>query len=168
MKMKSKKQKKSKRLKGNNGDETLAGLAQRYLEALEAQGRTSQAVSTCKYALREFVSWCWKNSIDKTAMIDKAAMQGHMEHLSKRLGRNGRVLSPVSINNRMSQVGSFCRWLCRHDYLQYNPVAELEKVRQGKSLPRAVLNESEAEELLSQADPEELLGLRDRALMELL
>jgi integrase/recombinase XerD len=68
----------------------------------------------------------------------------------------------------MVLVRGFFRWLVRQDVLSANPASDLELPRKPKPLPRNVLTISEAEAMLAVPDVTTLLGLRDRAILELL
>ena len=59
-------------------------------------------------------------------------------------------------------------WATRTKRLTVNPAAELELPRLPKRLPRAVLSMSEMERVLAQPDLATALGLRDRAILEVL
>ena len=59
-------------------------------------------------------------------------------------------------------------WATRTRRLVVNPAAELELPRLPHRLPRAVLSISEAERVLAQPDLATALGLRDRAILEVL
>ena len=52
--------------------------------------------------------------------------------------------------------------------IEHNPTVEMVLPREEKRLPRHALSQSEVEAVLAQADPSTLVGLRTRAIMELL
>jgi integrase/recombinase XerD len=59
-------------------------------------------------------------------------------------------------------------WATRTKHLVVNPAADMALPRLPKRLPRAVLSVSEAERVLAQPDLTTALGLRDRAILEVL
>jgi integrase/recombinase XerD len=79
--------------------------------------------------------------------------------------RSGR--SPRSISRYLSGFRQFYRWLVREGRLTEDPTALIESPKVGRGLPKA-LSEAEVEALLNRPDTETPLGLRDRAMLELM
>lgn len=79
----------------------------------------------------------------------------------------GKELSPRSAARALSTLRGFHRFLLQERAIQDNP---LRRLRAPKVVPRlpSVLTSGEVEDLLGQPDPNQPLGSRDRAMMELL
>lgn len=60
------------------------------------------------------------------------------------------------------------RWLVRQNVLVANPASDLEMPRREKRLPKHVLGIAEVERVLALPKQNEILGLRDRAILEVL
>ena len=58
------------------------------------------------------------------------------------------------------------RFLARNNHVLYNPAADIELGRTEQRLPKCVLTESEAEQVINQADATTKMGIRDRAILE--
>jgi len=58
--------------------------------------------------------------------------------------------------------------MARNHHILHNPASELELPRLGIRLPKAVLTAKEAEQILTQPDIHDSLGVRDRAILETL
>ena len=56
------------------------------------------------------------------------------------------------------------RWLVRNNHILHNPASDLDMPKLEKRLPRAWLNEEEAERVMIQPDLRDPLGVRDRAI----
>jgi len=69
-------------------------------------------------------------------------------------------------HNHLVSVRGWMKWLAKHNHILYNPAAEIELPPIGQHLPKQVLSPTEAETVLNQANVREVLGLRDRAIME--
>jgi integrase/recombinase XerD len=67
---------------------------------------------------------------------------------------------------RMVPVRRYFRWLARQNVLLWNPASELELPRPEHRLPKHVLTANEAERALAVPDITDILGLRDRAILE--
>ncbi|NOR18658.1 MAG: site-specific tyrosine recombinase XerD [Xanthomonadales bacterium] len=108
-------------------------------------------------------------------------------HLNERLAARGRALeaatredllavlagevqqgkSPRSISRYLSAYRQFYRWLLRDGRISADPVALIESPKTGRGLPRA-LSEQQVEALMAAPDTDTLLGIRDRAMLELM
>lgn len=76
-------------------------------------------------------------------------------------------LSPKSVARYLSGFRQFYRWQVRERHLAEDPTALIESPKLGRSLPKA-LSETDVERLLRAPDNSDLLGLRDRAMLELM
>lgn len=72
-----------------------------------------------------------------------------------------------TINRRLSSLRSFYAWLVRENLVTEDPCARIEAPRLGRSLPKS-LTEAEVESLLNSPNTETNIGLRDRAMLEIL
>ena len=82
--------------------------------------------------------------------------------------RDGAPLSVAGQHVRLTTIQGFFKWLRRKYYITANPAADLELPRVEKRLPRQVLTAHEAEQILNQPDLSTPVGLRDRAILEIL
>lgn len=76
-------------------------------------------------------------------------------------------VQPRTQARRLSSLRQFYRWRLREDPNAGDPTASLQSPRLGRRLPR-VLQEAEVERLLEAPDTDTPLGLRDRAMFELM
>jgi integrase/recombinase XerD len=79
----------------------------------------------------------------------------------------GKLISAASLRQWLSIISSFFLWLNRNGQLLHNPAERLTFPHKEHSLPH-VLNESDIVRLIETPDTTTTLGLRDRALLELL
>jgi integrase/recombinase XerD len=63
-------------------------------------------------------------------------------------------------------VRSFFKWLCRQNHLLSNPASDLELPRGEKRLPKHILTAGETERVLGVPNVSDVIGLRDRAILE--
>ena len=75
--------------------------------------------------------------------------------------------SPRSLSRYLSAYRQFFRWLVREGKIVSDPVALIESPKTGRGLPKA-LTEEQVESLLAAPDIETKLGLRDKAMLELM
>jgi integrase/recombinase XerD len=75
--------------------------------------------------------------------------------------------SPRSVSRYLSAYRQFYSWLLREGMIDSDPVALVESPKTGRGLPRA-LTEEQVESLLAAPDSGTALGVRDRAMLELM
>lgn len=89
------------------------------------------------------------------------------EILSFLAAEAARGLAPASLSRAQSALRGFFRFLLSEGSLTADPAADLPAARRHRPLPR-LLSGPQVEQLLAAPDPARRLGLRDRALLELL
>jgi len=73
----------------------------------------------------------------------------------------------TTANRRLSAMRRFYRWALREGLVEADPTRRLATAKAPPRFPRT-LTEAQVEALLAAPDPESVLGLRDRAMLELL
>ncbi|MCB0752003.1 MAG: site-specific integrase, partial [Ignavibacteriae bacterium] len=76
-------------------------------------------------------------------------------------------LSSSSVSRYSSSVRGFFLYLKRQDYIKNNPTSNISSTKLSRNLP-SVLSFNEVEKILEQPNRKENLGLRDKAILELL
>lgn len=75
--------------------------------------------------------------------------------------------SGATMARKIATLRSFYKWAARHGFAASNPMTAIRTPRQGKRLPKAVSIE-QIEQLLATPPESEVLGMRDRAMLETL
>lgn len=134
---------------------------QSFLDSLWLESGLSQnTVDAYRRDLLAFAAWLAKFDVDLSA----ATQQDIQRYQSLRMREGRKVRSEARL---LSTLRRFYRYLLREDIRDTDPTAQLESPRLGKPLPDS-LTEQEVEDLLAQPDVTELLGLRDRTMLECL
>jgi len=104
----------------------------------------------------------WMDSAGKTDIttLDEADLRAFIA------SEHRRGLAPGSLQRRLSACRSFCRWLLAQGRIAANPAAGLRAPRAARKLPQ-ILDPDEAK-VLVEVPTDAPLGLRDRALLELM
>jgi len=124
-------------------------------------GLSEHTLSAYRNDLTGFSNWLAHNG-DKTLV---SADTNHvLSYLSYRLQKK---FSPRSSARFLSCVRRFYAYLIRSKLITTDPVALIEAPKLGKSLPKT-LSEHDVELILSAADVDTPLGLRDRTMLEIL
>ena len=136
-------------------------VLQRYLESLLLErGLSPRTVQAYGSDIRRLCADLEGRRQDPL-QADQDAVSGHL----RRLRRQG--LAPRSIARALVSMRAFYDHLVESGERSDNPAVNLSPPRLWRQLPR-VLSESDVESLLSTPDPAEGLGLRDKAMLELL
>jgi integrase/recombinase XerC len=124
--------------------------------------RNLSAHTTSNYGrdLAALARWCDQQGLGEWSQLD----QGHVRAFAARSHAGG--LGPRSIQRRLSAVRSFYRYLQREGISRKNPGEDVRAPKAPKRLPRA-LDADQMTQLLD-VPAEGALGIRDRAIMELL
>ncbi|MGE3108668.1 MAG: tyrosine recombinase XerC [Phycisphaerales bacterium] len=75
--------------------------------------------------------------------------------------------SGATMARKIATLRSFYKWAARHNFAPGNPMTAIRTPRQGKRLPKAISIE-QIEQLLATPPEHEVLGMRDRAMLETL
>jgi len=95
----------------------------------------------------------------------RQAQRGHLlDYLAARI-RQG--IQPRSSARLLTSLRRFYRWLARENLIAEDPSALIDMPKIGRPLPK-ILSEAQVEALLNAPAVEKPLGLRDRAMLELL
>jgi integrase/recombinase XerD len=133
----------------------------RYLESLAVErGLSKNTVDSYRNDLTRLGEALAKKKSDLLT-ADASALAGHLRDL------NRQGLSPRSISRALSALRGFYENLILLGERKDNPAVNLLPPRLGRPLPK-VLSEDEVEALIAAPDVSAPLGLRDRAMLELL
>lgn len=146
----------------------LAAWMRRHLQALETLHASEETQRARRGALAQFLAWCEARELQRPDEITKPILERYQRHLFVHRKANGEPLSVKGQWLLVNHVRLWFRWLVRHNYLASNPASDLEMPRMPRQLLPEVLEAHEVEAILSQPDVDDVQGLRDRALIELL
>ena len=147
----------------------FAALRDMHLDHLAVRNYSTVTVANKQSYINHFILWAEERSLTGPDQITKPILERYQRWLyTYRDAKTGKKLSFRSQHARLLPLRAFFKWLCRRDLLPANPAADLELPKLEKRLPRHVLNAREAELVLAQPDVLTPMGLRDRALMEML
>ncbi len=114
-----------------------------------------------------FLRWCRKIQVTTPSHITTKLLEAYQLYLFDYRKRDGKPLAVASQHARLSPLKVWFKWLNRRRYIPIDPAEELELPRVSYKLP-GVLNKEEAELVLEQPRLETRLGIRDRAILEML
>lgn len=148
--------------------EGLVVWSQRYLERLRVRGYSERTLVTTGGYLGLFIEWAEDRGIRRPNEVSKPILESYQRWLFYWRKPGGKPLTFSSQRQRLQKLRGLFRWLARQNVILSNPASDLDLPRIERRLPRAVLSEQEVERVLALPDTTDPLGLRDRAMMEVL
>jgi len=125
------------------------------------QGLSQNTLNAYRTDLKKFSEWLQKSSrptlveVQRSDLLDYLAYRSEEQH------------SPRSSARMLSSLRRFYAYCLRKNLIKDNPTRLLDSPKLGRPLPNSI-SEDEVERLLTAPDLNTNLGLRDRAMLELL
>jgi len=141
-----------------DGDQAIL---ERFLDALWMErGLSGNTLAAYRRDMEGLARWL----VPRGSRLDAASREELLRYLQERTAQGARPRSTARLRSTMRR---FYRYLVREHVRDDDPSARIDAPRLGRPLPDT-LTEAEVEVLLAQPDTGERLGLRDRAMLELL
>ena len=151
------------------GGATLAAYVDQYLDWMRVHNRTAAAVAGRWEEMKSFLRWAEERGITEPRQITRTILDSYQRHLWRfRRPNNDKPLGISTQRGKLIAVKGYFGWLCKQRVLEANPAADLELPRPERRLPIEALSIAEMESILAQPEVSDPLGIRDRAMLELL
>jgi integrase/recombinase XerD len=148
--------------------DNLAPLMDAYLLALAVKHQSPRTIETRGRALVQFVRWCQERDLRKPSQITRPILESYQRHIWRHRTKQDKPLAVGTQIGRLAAVRGLFRWLCREGWLNADPAAHLEMPKEEHRLPADTLSEGEVSAILSVPNVADPLGVRDRAMLEVL
>lgn len=142
-------------------------VLEQFREWLLAKGMSRRTVEDYPDDLKAFLAFLFASGVAEPHEITPRHILSYQSFLLAKENR-GKPLSLRTVNGRMGQVKTLFRFLLKTARIHHDPAALLELPKRPKTLPRGILEVKEVSVLLSAPDLKTPVGLRDRALLEML
>jgi len=139
-----------------------------HMRALQVQNFAPCTVSRRGVYVRAFANWCSERDLLSPQQINKPILEAFQRYLFRYRKPDGKPLAWSSQHLHLKEVKQFFAWLARQNVIPFNPAAEIQLPKLPRQLPKAVLSTEEVERVLAQPDTRTIIGLRDRAIFEVL
>ena len=138
-----------------------AASIDRFVDAIWIeQGLAANTLAAYRRDLTLFADWLGREA--GRSLIEASETDLRQYALARHVGS-----APTSTNRRLTVFKRFFRWAVRERIVDADPTLKLASARQPLRVPKT-LSEAQVEALLAAPDVEAPLGLRDRAMLELL
>jgi len=125
------------------------------------KGLSKNTIEAYSLDLTRFLDHLRARGIRELRDIGKFDVRGFLLSLKK------KNLSTKSIGRDLSAIRSFFKFLIQEGILETNPIEDLESPKMAKKIPE-ILSLNEIERILEQPNLQTPLGIRDRAMLEML
>lgn len=125
------------------------------------KGLAVNTIQAYKRDLHYFCTYLEEEKITDPNMITRGTIMNFIAY-ARDAGK-----SPRTVARYLASLRSFFHFLLHDRKMDHDPMIQIETPKQTKALPK-VLHLEEVEQLLAAPDPNTVLGLRDRAMLEVL
>jgi len=140
---------------------TVPSIINQYIEMLWLEkGLSDHTRSSYQSDLIHFNDWLTNHSLNLIS-VDRSSI---LNYLAYRLEQKLKARSTARL---LSTLRSFYKYLVREGICQTDPTLQVEMPKLGRPLPKT-LSEEDVEALLTAPDIEDTIGLRDKAMLEVL
>lgn len=148
--------------------EGMAMLSESFLIYLAVKNHKERTLETRRYALKLFMTWAQDRDLKRPSTITRSILESYQRHLWSHRKKDGKPLATGTQIGRLSAVRQFFKWLYKDGRIEADPAAHLEMPKEERRLPHDTLSEIEVADLLAAPEVADPLGVRDRAILELL
>jgi integrase/recombinase XerD len=125
------------------------------------KGLSKNTIDAYSHGLNRFLDSLRKKEIQEMPSVSKFDVRAFLLALRK------QGLSTKTVVRNLVAIRTFFQFLIQEGILEANPIEELESPKIAKTLPE-ILTLKEVEQLLEQPNPQTPIGIRDRAMLEVL
>jgi integrase/recombinase XerD len=146
----------------------LEAMMRDHLQALAIQNYSAYTVKNRQAHIGFFLQWCKERGLTEPVEVTRPVLERYQRHLFHYRKKNGEPLSFRSQHSCLVPLRVWFRWMTRQNHILHNPASELELPRLGRALPKNIFSAQEVERIVQLCEIEEPIGLRDRAILEVL
>lgn len=137
-------------------------LIEQWLDASWMEkGLSDHSLSNYRRDLLQFADWLLATRDKGLLSCGRGDLYEYLTH------QHQRNISPRSVARQLSALRGFYRWMLREGRIAEDPTLRVERPKLGRPLPKT-LTEADVDALLAAPDVSTPLGLRDRAMLEVL
>lgn len=141
----------------------------RFIEAATAWNFSRKTLVSYEQNIRYFIDWlAAETDVETLAEVTPDTLASYQMALLSMETKREERLSIGTQNQRITAIKSFFRWLAEEGKLLSDPAVSLRGPKQRQRLPQALLTPKEAIRFLDSVRTTTPLGLRDRAILEVL
>jgi integrase/recombinase XerD len=145
----------------------LGEAMEEWLSAQRRGGLRKASMEGRRLHIRNFLKWCWNGNVTRPQWISRGLLEAWLAWIDEYRTRFGAHYADTSKESMIRSVYAFLTYLHEHRRIDSNPLAGIRLRRcNGRTIP-AVLDEAQVLRLLELPDTDDVLGMRNRAMLEL-
>lgn len=152
----------------NDSSLSLAEARLRYLEHRSMLGSTAQSLYAMQRYTGDFIAWCTPRQITQVHELTREVLEEYPRWLHRYRQKNGRPLGVRSRLAKLVPLRGWFKWLARDGQMRFDLIERLGLPAYVRSLPRNLPSLQEVQAVLDHPNVNTAIGLRDRAMLELL
>ncbi len=141
---------------------------ERFAEHLRLLNRSQATVYGYTLETRLFLKLLAERGLKDVSEISREQIHAYRLHLHNQRKPNGEPLAVRSQSCKLGAVLCFVRYLYTEQFILSNPARDVKLPKAPDTLPPELPTEEQVEQLIETPDVETPLGLRDRAILEVL
>lgn len=142
-------------------------LSREFIEWLQMRGYSETSFPSYRRHLAGFTAFLKNEEITHIEEITPRTIYNYQTHLFYSKKKNDEPLSILTQSSALAVVKTFFEFLVLTDRLSVDPSANLVLPKKPDSLPE-VMTREEVERLLEEPDTKDIIGFRDRTILEVL
>jgi integrase/recombinase XerD len=146
----------------------LDSLMDEHLNALRVRAYSEHTVKNRLVHIGFFIQWAYEHGLREPSEITRPVLERYQRHLFYYRKKNGEPLTFRSQHSRLVPLRVWFKWMTRQNHILHNPASEIDLPRVGRTLPKNILSVQEIEQVMMQPNLADPLGLRDRAILEVI
>jgi len=151
-----------------SASQSFSARVAQYADWMRTGGYSPASITSRLRDVSYFVRWSSEFGLASPSEVTRPIIESYQRHQSTRLKKDGRPISAVTLVGQMVAVRQFFIWLTRQRLILYNPAADVPMPKRPRALPMYILSTDQADRITSLPDVTTDLGIRDRAMLELL
>lgn len=139
-----------------------------YLQHLTLRNLAVLSRRQNEQAIRLFVAWLEAQAVFSVQRVGRELVERYKAELMAYRTKKGTQLNFNTIRGRLFILQRWFAWLRKKGWVAADPAADIRVPPRVKRLPRGVMTVAEIRAVMDQPDLKNLIGYRDRAIMEVL
>ena len=153
--------------------ETISVWLDRYMEHLERRrasgGMSESSVQTVGYVIHKFIAYLDENNITDIRSVSRKVLEDYSAGLLlRKAGNTGKPYAASSRYRIMTMLKDFFHYLKKEGIILADPAAYIELPKVPRTISRDIPKLEEINRLISFMDKNTPLGLRNRAMIEIM
>lgn len=147
----------------------LKAHLQDYLGWRRSLNLSAETIAKNTYSIRPFLTWLETvHQVTTPECIHKDHLYQWQKHIAGMTNKDGHPLKPGTVNTYNEGIKGFLTWLSDNGHVRKNYPDLIRYVKKPITLPGSILPHAKMRKMLSRIPTNDLMGYRDRAMLELL